>query len=165
MPLETWTETLELEKTRHKMIYEITERMESFHMNTVVSAFMEFTNKLQDFSRNKGGVDKATLETLTVLLAPFAPHMAEELWGTLGNEGSVFAQTWPVYDKEKMKDDTINMAVQVNGKVKGKIDIGADEAKESVLEKAKAAVTKQIEGKNVVKEIYVPGRIINIVVK
>ena len=155
----------DLEKTRHKMIYEITSRMESFHMNTVVSAFMEFNNKLQDFSKNKGGVDQATLETLVILLAPFVPHMAEELWHELGHETTVFDNTWPVYDEEKMKDDELEMPVQVNGKTRGVVTIGADEAKDSVLAKAKEAVAKHIDGMNIIKEIYVPGRIINIVVK
>ncbi len=157
--------TEELEKLRHKLTYEVTSRMNSFHMNTVVSAFMEYNNKLSDQSRNKGGVDQETLETLVTLLAPFCPHMAEELWQELGQTQSVFKQEWPVYDEEKMKDNEIEMPVQVNGKVRATVSIAVDEAKESVLTKAKAAITKQTDGKTIVKEIYVPGRIINIVVK
>jgi leucyl-tRNA synthetase len=157
--------TKELEKTRNKLIYEVTLRLNSFNLNTVVSAFMEYTNKLIDLSRNHGGVDQETLEALATLLAPFAPHMAEELWSLLGHENSVFENEWPTYDEEKMKDDTITMPVQVNGKVRGTLEIGADEDKNSVLSKAKAVIEANIEGKTIVKEIYVPGKIINIVVK
>ena len=157
--------TPELETLRHKLMYEVTTRMEKFHMNTVVSAFMEYNNKLGEQSRKKGGVDKGTLEVLITLLAPFVPHMAEELWRELGHTESVFDQSWPEYDEEKMKDDEIEMPVQVNGKTRGTVMIGADEAKDSVLVKAKEAVASKIEGKTVVKEIFVPGRIINIVVK
>jgi leucyl-tRNA synthetase len=158
-------ETKELVKVRHKLIYEVTNRLNNFNLNTVVSAFMEFTNTLNDISRNKGGVDKDTLDTLTVLLSPFVPHIAEELWSKLGHEESVFNNEWPEYDEEKMKDDELEMAVQVNGKVRGTILISVDEDKESVLSKAKEAIASRIEGKSIVKEIYVPKRIINIVVK
>ncbi len=157
--------TNELEKITHKMIYEIDTRLNNFHFNTVISAFMEFTNKLIEVSRKAGGVDKNTLETLAVLLSPFAPHIAEEIWQQLGNKTSVFENKWPEYDLVKMKDDTVEMPVQVNGKVKGMIEISADEDKASVLEKAKQAIAQKIEGCTIVKEVYVPNRIINIVVK
>ncbi len=156
--------TKDLEKTRHQMIYEITSRLENVHMNTVISAFMEYTNKWNDFSRKQDGVDKETLETLAILLSPFAPHMAEELWEMLGKTTSVFENAWPVYDSEKMKEESFEMPVQVNGKVKGMITISHDEAKESVLEKAKALALSKVEG-TIVKEVYIPNKIINIVMK
>ena len=124
---------------------------------------MEHTNKLTAMAK-KDGVDKETLETAVVLLAPFAPHLSEELWEMLGHGESVFDQTWPKYDEEAMKEDEIEIAVQINGKARGKIVIGADEDKDSVLAKAKEALSDKITG-NVVKEIYVPGRIVNLVVK
>ncbi len=157
--------TDELEKLRHKLTYEVTNRMENFHMNTVVSAFMEYTNKLGEQSRNKGGVDQETLETLVTLLSPFCPHIAEELWRELGHDTTVFKETWPVYDEEKMKDNEFDMPVQINGKVRATVSISVDEAKDSVLSKARTAIESKLEGKTIVKEIYVPGRIINIVVK
>ncbi len=89
---------------------------------------------------------------------------AEELWEALGHNESVFDQNWPEYDEEAMKEDEVEIAVQINGKARGKITIGADEAKDSVLAKAKEALADKITG-NVVKEIYVPGRIVNLVVK
>lgn len=157
--------TQEMERVRHKLIYEITTRMNDFHFNTVVSGFMEYTNKLTEIAKASNGLDKETIETLIILLAPFIPHAAEELWELTGHHESVFKQQWPSYDEEKMKEDTIEIVIQINGKVKDKIEIRIDEAKESVLEKAKEAVKNKMDGKSIVKEIYVPGKIVNLVVK
>ena len=156
--------TKELEQAKHKMIYEITTRLESLTLNTVISGFMEFTNKLINAAKAAGGVDKNSLESIAVLLSPFAPHIAEEIWEVLGHSESVFKQTWPKYDESKLKEDTINIAVQVNGKVKANITVAADADKNTVLATAKEALGAKLNG-TVVKEIYVPGRICNIVVK
>ncbi|MGN0465131.1 MAG: leucine--tRNA ligase [Lachnospiraceae bacterium] len=156
-------ETKELIKVRNKLVYDITTRLENFSLNTVVSGFMEYNNKLQDLSK-KGGVDKETLKTFVILLAPFAPHIGEELFAELGGEGSVFHQTWPTYDEELMKDDEVEIAVQINGKTKGTLMISVDAAKDDVLAMAKEAVKDKITG-TIRKEIYVPGRIVNIVAK
>jgi leucyl-tRNA synthetase len=126
---------------------------------------MEFTNKLLDLQKTCGGVDHETLETLITLLAPFIPHMSEELWACLGKTTSVFEQTWPVADEEKMKDDTLEIPVQVSGKMAGKIVVGVDEEEKDVLEKAYQAAAARLEGKQIVKAIYVKGRIVNIVAK
>ncbi|HHX60538.1 MAG TPA: leucine--tRNA ligase [Epulopiscium sp.] len=157
--------TREMERIRNKMVYEITNRMDNFHLNTVVSGFMENTNKLIDIQKKEGGIDNATLDTLIVLLAPFIPHVSEELWQSRGNEESVFKNTWPTYDEEKMKEDEIEIPIQVNGKKMGSIFISPDTDQDSVLATAREAIASRIESKTVVKEIYVPGRIINIVVK
>ena len=156
-------ETKELVKLRHKMVYDITTRLEQFSLNTVISGFMEYTNKLTDLTK-KGGVDKETLKTAVILLAPFAPHMAEELWQQLGGTTSVFNNTWPAHDEEAMKDEEVKIAVQINGKTKCVIEVAADAAKEDVLATAKEALGAKLTG-NIVKEIYVPGRIVNIVAK
>jgi leucyl-tRNA synthetase len=156
--------TKEMVKVRHKMIYDITTRLESFNLNTTVSGFMEYNNTLLSIAKKEGGVDKETLETAVLLMAPFAPHIAEELWSVLGHDTSVFNNTWPVYDKELMRDDEVEIAVQINGKTKGVVMIAPDEAKDSVLSKAKEAVADKLTG-NIIKEIYVPGKIVNIVVK
>ena len=156
-------ETDELIKVRHKLVYDITTRLNSFSLNTVVSGFMEYNNKLIELSK-KGGVDKETLETYTILLAPFAPHIAEELWEQFGHTDSVFSQTWPEYDEDAMKDDEIEIPVQVNGKTRCTIFIPADADKDDVLAKAKEALGKKLTG-TIRKEIYVPGRIVNIVAK
>lgn len=155
----------EMERLRHKMVYEITTRLEALTMNTVVSGFMEFTNKIVAEAKNIGGVDKETLETIIVLLAPFTPHISEELWQMLGNTESVFKNSWCTYDEEKMKESTIEIALQINGKVKANLKIQADANKDDVLAKAKEELADKLEGLNIVKEIYVPGRIVNIVAK
>ena len=156
--------TAEMVKLRHRMVYDITTRLESFSLNTVVSGFMEYNNKMYEIAKKEGGIDKETLETVTILLAPFAPHIACELWEKLGHDGDIFTETWPTYDKEQMKDDEIEIAVQINGKTKGTVSIATDAAKDEVLAKAKEAIADRITG-NIVKEIYVPGRIVNLVVK
>lgn len=162
---KTVKSTDEMEFIKNKLIDDIDSRLNALTMNTVVSGFMENTNKIIDIAKKENGIDKATLETLTVLLAPFTPHMAEELWKELGHEDSVFDQKWPVCDKFKLKVDTIEIAIQINGKMRESIQIGLEESKESVLTKAKEAVAARLEDKTIVKEIYVPGKIINIVVK
>ncbi len=153
----------ELVKERNKMVYDITTRLESFSLNTVVSGFMEHNNKLIELTK-KGGVDKETLNTAVILLAPFAPHMAAELWEELGNSDGVFEQKWPTYDEEAMKDDEVEIAVQIKGKTKCTVTIPADADKDSAIQAAKEALGDKLVG-DIVKEIYVPGRIVNIVVK
>ena len=114
--------------------------------------------------KKEGGIDKETLKTFVVLLAPFAPHIGEELWEQLGGTDSVFHATWPECDEEAMKDDEIEIAVQVNGKTKAVVSLPADVSKEAAIAAGKEAVADKLTG-TIVKEIYVPGRIINIVQK
>lgn len=156
--------TKEMVKVRNKLIYDVTTRLENFSLNTVISGFMENTNKLTDIAKKAGGIDTETLKNLAVLLAPFAPHIAEEIWEQLGGTESVFTAGWPVYDEDAMKDDEIEIAVQINGKTRSVIKISADASKEDALAAGKTAVADKLTG-NIVKEIYVPGRIINIVQK
>ena len=156
--------TKEMIKIRNKMVYDITNRLESFSLNTVISGFMEYNNKLMEIAKKEGGVDVETLSTLAVLLAPFAPHMAEELWQQLGHEGTVFNAGWPTYDEAAMKDDEIEVAVQINGKTKVVITVPADVSKDDAIAAGKEAIADKLTG-TIVKEIYVPGRIINIVQK
>jgi len=155
--------TNELKKIQSKLVYDITNRLESFSLNTVVSGFMEYNNKLLDISK-KGGVDKETLETFVRLLAPFAPHISEELWSELGNNDSVFHHGWPSYNEKDMEEDEIEIAVQMNGKTKVTVTLPKDCGKEEAIAKGKEALGEKLTG-TVVREIYVPGRIINIVVK
>lgn len=158
--------TDEMIKLRNKLVRDITRRLESFSLNTVISGFMEYNNKLQDLAKQTGGIDKETMENYIRLLAPFAPHAAEELWADYGHEESVFHAEggWPSYEEELCKDDEIEIGVQVNGKVRGTVKLPADVTKEDALALAKEAIADKISG-NIVKEIYVPGKIINIVVK
>ncbi|MBD8916275.1 MAG: leucine--tRNA ligase [Pseudobutyrivibrio sp.] len=157
------TASPEVLKERHRLVYDVTTRLESFSLNTVVSAFMEHNNKLNEMAK-KGQVDKETLETLVILLAPFAPHISEELYQELGHTESVFTAKWPEYDEKAMEDDEIEIAVQINGKTKTVISIAKDIAKEDAIAAGKAALGDKLSG-NIIKEIYVPGRIINIVAK
>ena len=158
-------ETTEMVKLRHKMVYDITTRIENFSLNTVVSGFMEYNNKFIELAKKQNGIDKKTMETMVTLIAPFAPHVAEELWEVLGHTTSVFENNkWPEFDEEAMKDDEVEIAVQVNGKVKAKVTISAEADKDTALSAAKE-VLKDKYPENIVKEIYVPGRIINIVGK
>lgn len=156
-------ETRQLLRIRHQMVYTLTERLKSFSLNTVVSGFMEYTNKLLDLS-TKGGVDHETLKVFVQLLAPFAPHISEELWQRLGEKESVFHSEWPVASEEAMKEEEVEVVVQVNGKRKATILISVEDTKDLVLAKAREALGERLTG-NLVKEIYVPGRIVNFVVK
>ena len=151
-------------RTRHQLVHDVTTRLEGFSLNTVISAFMEYNNKLLDLAKEAGGVDRETVLTFARLLAPFAPHIAEEVWEMGGNSGSVFASGWPEYDTEAMKEDTIEIPVQVNGKIRAVVKAPADVSKDEALRLGKEAIADRLSG-DIVKEIYVPGKIINIVVK
>ena len=158
--------TKEMIKVRNKMVHDITTRLENFSLNTVVSGFMEYNNKLIEIAKKEGGIDRQTLRDFIVLLAPFLPHIGEELWSAMGNTTSVFDKTtgWPTYDKELMKDDEIEIALQINGKLKGTLLIPAEISKEDAISLGKAAMADKLTGE-IVKEVYVPGRLVNIVQK
>jgi len=152
-----------LEGTIHKTIKKVSEDYESMKFNTAVASMMALINDFYDH----GSVTKGDVKALITLLNPVAPHITEELWKTLGFEGMVHETTWPVWDESKTIDNVVEIAVQVNGKVKGQmviaVDATADMAKEQFRNDAK--LMGLLEGKTIVKEIYVPGRIYNIVVK
>lgn len=151
-------------RERHKLIYNVTEKIEDFSMNTIVSSFMEYMGNIMHRAKEIDSIDKQTLIDISILLAPFAPHVAEEFYEMLGNDYSVFDAKWPEYDKALMQDDEINIPVQINGKLRATIQVSKDATKDFVLEKAREAVKDKIIG-NVVKEVYVPGKIVNIVMK
>lgn len=156
--------TKEMIKLRHKLVFDIEQRFNQFSLNTVISGFMEYNNKLMELAKKEGGIDKETLKTFVTLLAPFAPHIGEELWSQLGGTDSVFHSQWPECDEEAMKDDEIEIAVQVNGKTRAVISVPADITKDDVIAQGREAVKDKLTG-TIVKEIYVPGRIVNIVMK
>ena len=156
--------TDETVRLRHKLVKDITTRLEGFNLNTVVSGFMEYNNKFYEIARKQGGIDRDILETMTILLAPFTPHIASELWEQFGHKGSIFDEKWPEYDESKMVEDTIEIAVQVNGKTRGTASIAADASKDDAIAAAKEAIADKLTG-TIIKEIYVPGRIVNIVMK
>lgn len=147
----------------HKTIKKVTEDIEALQFNTAISAMMEFLNAALKWDV----VPQSAVEDAVLLLAPFAPHIAEELWQRLGHDSSLTYAPWPVFDEKHLQKDEIKMAVQVNGKVRGTITIAPDQPKDEVLAIAKeeANVARYLDGKTIRREIYVPGRIINIVAK
>ena len=157
--------TPEMIKLRHKLIADITMRLDQFALNTVISKFMEYNNQISKMVQEFGGVDKETIETYLRLLAPFAPHIAEELWEKCGHKESIFASEWPKHDAALAADDEKEIPVQLNGKTKAVIRLSVDATKEEALEKGKAAVADKIGDMKIVKEIFVPGKIVNLVVK
>ncbi|MDX9917483.1 MAG: leucine--tRNA ligase [Gudongella sp.] len=155
--------TPEMESKIHKTIKKVTEDYETLKFNTGIAALMTLLNDFNDF----GKMNKKDFETFLVLLNPVAPHITEELWEIAGLPGYLFETTWPEYDEDKTIDKVFEMPVQINGKVRGTVVVGLEEAQESIREKvfAEAAVKKFTDDKTIVKEIYVPGRIYTIVVK
>ena len=156
--------TKEMIRVRHNLIHDIQLRFDSFNLNTVVSGFMEYNNSLLDLAKKEGGVDLETLRSISVLLAPFAPHIAEECYHLAKGEGSVFAAGWPEYDDKAMEADEIKLPLQVNGKVKAVLEVPKDLSKEEILAKAKECLGDKLGG-TLVKEVYIPGKIVNFVVK
>ena len=150
-------------KTLHKLIRKVTDDIEEFSYNTAVPAFMIAVGELAQ----QKCASRAVLEPLVVLLAPFAPHIAEELWHALGHEGTVCDAPWPVFDEQYLKEDTVTLSVSFNGKTRFTLDFAADASKADIEAATLASpqAQKYLEGKQVVKVIVVPGRIVNIVVK
>lgn len=158
--------TKELVKVRNMLVKDIDYRFNNFSLNTVVAGFMEYNNKLIEIAKKEGGIDKDTMLDFITLLAPFAPHISEELYCELGGSGSIFERSWPSYSEEALIDDEIEVPVQVNGKTKIIINISADSDKEDIFKKAKDELIKANKmPDNIIKEIYVPKRIINFVAK
>ena len=157
------TPTKENLKTLHKLIRKVTDDIEEFSYNTAVPAFMIAVGELAQ----QKCASRAVLEPLVILLAPFAPHIAEELWHALGHEGTVCDAPWPVFDEQYLKEDTVTLSVSFNGKTRFTLDFAADASKADIEAATLASpqAQKYLEGKQVVKVIVVPGRIVNIVVK
>lgn len=152
-----------LETKMHQTIKKVSLDFESMKFNTAIAAMMSLVNELYKI----GSVTKGEFKTLLVLLNPVAPHMTEELWQLIGEQGRVYQQKWVAYDEKKTIEDTVEIAVQINGKVKANLAIALDEKQADVEPKAMELplIKAALEGKTVIKVIYVPGRILNIVVK
>ena len=154
----------EMENSFHKAIKKVSYDIENLKFNTAIASLMALMNVIAE----KGSINKAELSVFTMLLNPFAPHVTEEVWSEMKlGEGMVTEQIWPKYDESKCKDDVIEIVVQVNGKVRTRLCVTADIQKDDAIALAKAEdrIAAEINGKNVVKEIYVPGKLVNIVVK
>ena len=153
----------ELEADFHRTIKKVTYDIDALKMNTAIAALMSLLNSIQ----NTGRITRGEFKTYLILLNPFAPHMTEELWQQAGFDGMLNEAEWPTYDEAKCADSTVQIAVQVNGKIKARIDIPADISADDAIAQAKQndAVVSAIGGGTVIKELYVPKKLVNIVVK
>ena len=150
-----------LESAFHKTIKKVSSDIEETKFNTAIAAMMGLINTIYA----KGSITKDELEIFIKLLSPFAPHLTEEIWASLGNEGFLSVAKWPEYDEAKTVDDEIEVAVQVNGKTREVVKVSKDIDKDGAINAGKEAVSKWLEGATIVKEIYIPGKIVNIVIK
>ena len=150
----------DLEIKMHQTIKKVSNDFENLKYNTAIAAMMTLLN---DFYK-KGSITKGELKTLIILLNPVAPHITEEMWQIIGCEGRVYQQTWPEFEEAKTVESSVEIAVQINGKVKGTLGIQKDDPKDQVIAKAKEVIADKLTG-NIIKEIYVPGRLVNIVMK
>ena len=167
----------ELNRERHRLVGKVVEDIERNNFNTAIAAIMELSNAVGNYLRaasaeeraqdaELAAFDRELADVLVELMAPFTPHWSEELWHTpLGHDTSVHEQPWPEFDLALAAADEVELAVQINGKVKTRIMVAADAAEEAIRETALEAVSKATEGKNVVKVIVIPDRLVNIVVK
>jgi len=159
-----------LRRKQHQTVRKVTQDMERFSFNTMIAALMEYTNHMVRAKETPVAQTAAWQEatkTLLLLMAPSFPHISEELWERAGHDYSIHQQAWPTWDDELAAEETITIVVQVNGKVRDRFeapaDIGEEEAKEQAL--ATPGAQKHLNGKQPLKVIYVPGRLVNIVVK
>ena len=150
----------DMETKMHQVIKKVSNDFENLKYNTAIAAMMALIN---DFYK-KGSVTADEFKTLLILLNPVAPHITEELWSVKNYGGYVYQQTWPEFDEAKTVESTVEIAVQINGKTKATLAIGKEDPKDEVIAKAKEVIADKLTG-NVIKEIYVPGRIVNIVMK
>jgi leucyl-tRNA synthetase len=168
---EVQADDTELKRTMHKAIYRVSKDLEDMGFNTAIAALMETVN---DLYKQKVNIPFAqasqawewTITTLVQLLAPFAPHLTEELWNQLGKEGSIHISEWPAHDEHYLLSDNMTIVVQVNGKVRAQLEVPTAASKETVLEAAKSheKITAYLQGKEPKKSIYVPGKLVNFVV-
>ena len=161
----------EVEKKRHYTIKTVTQDLDRFQFNTAISRLMEFFNSIHKYrnivdhsNQNKSGLATA-IETLITLLAPFAPHLSEELWSKTGRNPSIFNQTWPEYDENKLKVKTVNMVVQVNGKLRGQLTVETGLEESKIIEEALQVekVKKYTTDKRIIKSIVIPQKLVNFV--
>ena len=153
----------ELEAAFNRTVKKVTEDIEGLKMNTAIAALMSLLNDIQA----TGSVNNAEFKTYLILLNPFAPHITEELWQGAGFDGMLNEAEWPDFDESKCAESTVEIAVQVNGKIKARINVPADISATDAISAAKAedAVAAATDGKTIVKELYVPKKLVNIVVK
>jgi leucyl-tRNA synthetase len=160
----------DLEFAVHSTLKKVTEDTDAFKFNTAIAAMMELTNHLGKAKRSSlyGTPEfSSALHILNLMLAPYAPHLAEEIWHRTGHASSVHLESWPAFDASKLTRDTFELVVQVSGKLRGKVDapVGVSQVDALALARSIPNVQSFIHGKDVIKEIYVPGKLVNIVIK
>ena len=157
----------QVEYVLHNTIKRVTEDLESFSFNTAIARLMELTNAMYRYTEEpwNAAFARDTMRTQLQLMAPFAPHFAEELWERMGESYSIFNSKWPEYDAKALEQDEVTYPLQINGKVKGKFSVPKDMAKDEVEAYVRKEYARLFEGKTIVKFIVVPGRIVNVVVK
>jgi len=155
-------ELREVERALHQAIKRVTEAIDNLRMNTAIADMMVFVNE----ATKAGAVPRAWFEAFVKILSPFAPHLGEELWQRLGHRESIAYAPWPAFDEAKLKRDTITIAVQVSGKLRGTVEVAADAAEADIIAAAKAEpkVAELLAGKAIKREVYVKGRLVNLVV-
>jgi leucyl-tRNA synthetase len=157
-----------VERKLHQTIRKVTDDIDGMRYNTAISAMMEYLNTVRAHATDDDGapIPLRVIEPLVIMLAPFAPFLAEECWERLGHDDGIFAQQWPTFDEALAREETIELVAQVNGKVRGRLTTAVDVSEEDALTLAQAddGVKKHVEGKEIRKVIFVPGRLINIVV-
>ena len=153
----------ELVKLLHKTIKKVGEDIDNFRFNTAISQMMILANEVQKHK----AVSKPLMEKFVKILSPFAPHLCEEIWEKLGHKETLAYEPWPEYDEKLVIDDTFELVFSVNGKVRGKKEVAIGITEEDAISSAleDGGVKRNIEGKEIVKKIYVPGKLVNIVVK
>ena len=152
-----------LTKVYHQTVKKVSDDYEQLAFNTAIAQMMIFVNAVY----KNGTCPKEYAEGFIKMLSCISPHIGEEIWSIFGHKDTIAYEKWPTYDEAQLVEDTVEIVVQINGKIKAKMDIAKDEPKDDVLAKAKAdaSVASLMEGKTVVKEIYVPNKLVNIVVK
>ncbi|MBP3274167.1 MAG: class I tRNA ligase family protein, partial [Butyrivibrio sp.] len=150
-----------LDKVYNQTVKKVTSDFESLGFNTAIAQMMIFVNAVY----KEGSCPREYAEGFIKMLSCICPHVGEEIWQILGHDNTIAFESWPTYDESKCVEDTVEIAVQINGKVKATLAIGKEDPKDEVIAKGKELIADKLEGKTIVKEIYVPGRIVNIVVK
>lgn len=161
---KNWPVREDVDRATHRLIHDVIERAETFRFNTAIAQMMAYLN-FAGTPEVDGRVDRRSLEVLIQLLAPMAPHISEELWEMTGHKNGVFESGWPTFDPAKLVDENITLVIQINGRIKERLEVPRDIAQADAIRAARDAVADSLTGVQIVKEIFVPGKLVNIVVK
>ena len=162
-PRDDWSAaTLELERALNRMLKRVDDSFDGFNFNTAIAGMMTFLNEV---AKRTGALVRSQVERLVLAVSPFAPHLGEELWRRLGHTESIAYAPWPAVDPEHLEEDDFELVVQVHGKVRGRARAPRDASKEALEALARETVAAQLEGKQLIKTVVIPGRLVNFVVR